>query len=212
MQQLMVTRIILVTGNFLSAIPETWRSMMMFEFSISAITPIIALFGLAGLLVFCHENTTAKLETSPQFTTNSRALIVSQTVHYPTTRMADGQEPANSPAATTVQPAAQAADPESIPSSIAVAPVLRRQWKKENLLEKCMLLFRALCCLFSFISFIVMASNKHDVPWQNFDKYQAYKLRFISVLIRSYVVVRNLDNDMITDHTLTIFAEGISWL
>ncbi|KAJ3676479.1 hypothetical protein LUZ60_003891 [Juncus effusus] len=55
----------------------------------------------------------------------------------------------------------------------AVAAVMRR-WRTEDLLDKSVLLLRSVALLFSLISFLVMASNKHG-DWMQFNKYEEYR-------------------------------------
>ena len=55
----------------------------------------------------------------------------------------------------------------------AVTGVLRR-WKMEDLLRRGSLGLRGLALLFSLLSFIIMASNKHG-DWKDFDRYEEYR-------------------------------------
>lgn len=55
----------------------------------------------------------------------------------------------------------------------AVTAVVRR-WRREDMLDKATLLLRAAAWLFSVISFMVMASNKHG-DWMEFGKYEEYR-------------------------------------
>ncbi|KAJ4772891.1 CASP-like protein [Rhynchospora pubera] len=55
----------------------------------------------------------------------------------------------------------------------AVAAVVRR-WKREDLLDRATLLLRAAAWLFSVISFLVMAANKHG-DWKEFENYEEYR-------------------------------------
>ncbi|KAF3330451.1 CASP-like protein 4B4 [Carex littledalei] len=55
----------------------------------------------------------------------------------------------------------------------AVGAVVRR-WRREDMLDKATLLLRAATWLFSVISFMVMASNKHG-DWKEFGKYEEYR-------------------------------------
>jgi hypothetical protein len=49
-----------------------------------------------------------------------------------------------------------------------------RRWEREDLLEKSPLVLRALATLFSFLSFILLVSNKHG-DWMEFDHFQEYR-------------------------------------
>ncbi|XP_028797115.1 CASP-like protein 4B1 [Neltuma alba] len=61
-----------------------------------------------------------------------------------------------------------------------------RRWKRDDLLKKGSLLLRGIALLFSLISFIVMASNKHG-DWKNFDRYPEYRyVLAISILSTLY--------------------------
>ncbi|XP_072997362.1 CASP-like protein 4B1 [Typha latifolia] len=65
--------------------------------------------------------------------------------------------------------------------SAVVTSVVRR-WRREDLLVKSALLLRGVACLFSLVSFTLMASNKHG-DWKNFDHYEEYRyIVAISVL------------------------------
>ncbi|KAG1339008.1 CASP-like protein 4B4 [Cocos nucifera] len=72
----------------------------------------------------------------------------------------------------------------------AVVTSVVRRWKREDLLEKSTLLLRALGCLFSLVSFLVMASNKHG-DWKDFDRYEEYRyLLAIAILAFLYSTVQ----------------------
>ncbi|KAJ1387584.1 Casparian strip membrane protein domain [Sesbania bispinosa] len=68
------------------------------------------------------------------------------------------------------------------PATGGVAGILRR-WKREDLLKKGSLGLRGIALLFSLISFVVMASNKHG-DWREFDKYEEYRY-FLAISILS---------------------------
>lgn len=55
----------------------------------------------------------------------------------------------------------------------AIASVLQR-WRREDIQKKGGLLLRALQVIFSLLSSILMASNKHG-DWMNFDRYEEYR-------------------------------------
>ncbi|KAK4268500.1 hypothetical protein QN277_025150 [Acacia crassicarpa] len=66
-----------------------------------------------------------------------------------------------------------------------VGGILRR-WKRDDLLKRGSLGLRAIALLFSLISFIAMASNKHG-DWKNFDRYEEYRyVLAISILSTLY--------------------------
>lgn len=54
-----------------------------------------------------------------------------------------------------------------------ITGILRR-WKREDMIKRGSLGLRAIALLFSLISFIAMASNKHG-DWREFDKYEEYR-------------------------------------
>lgn len=51
---------------------------------------------------------------------------------------------------------------------------VRRTSRMEDLLDKVVLLLRAFAGLFSLVSLIVLASNKHG-DWEDFSRYQEYR-------------------------------------
>lgn len=66
-----------------------------------------------------------------------------------------------------------------------IGGILRR-WKREDLIKRGSLALRGIALLFSLISFIVMASNKHG-DWRDFDKYEEYRyLLAIAILSSLY--------------------------
>jgi hypothetical protein len=60
----------------------------------------------------------------------------------------------------------------------AVSAVMSR-WRREDLLDKATLLLRAATWIFSVISFMVMASNKHG-DRKEFGKYEEYRWDYCS--------------------------------
>ncbi|XP_057808231.1 CASP-like protein 4B4 [Salvia miltiorrhiza] len=68
-------------------------------------------------------------------------------------------------------PTPAAADLESGGGGISV---IVERWKREDLLQKCSLASRALGFIFSFLAFVIMASNKHG-DWRDFDHYDEYR-------------------------------------
>ncbi|WOL14795.1 CASP-like protein 4B2 [Canna indica] len=67
-----------------------------------------------------------------------------------------------------------------------------RNSRTEDLIEKSVLLLRASSGLFSLITLIVLASNKHG-DWQDFDRYQEYRyLLIIAVLASVYSMAQVL--------------------
>ncbi|KAJ3682875.1 hypothetical protein LUZ60_013102 [Juncus effusus] len=73
----------------------------------------------------------------------------------------------------------------------AVTSVVRR-WKREDLLERSPLILRALASLFSFLSFVLLVSNKHG-DWMEFDRYEEYRyLVAISALAFVYSLAQTL--------------------
>ncbi|KAF8397178.1 hypothetical protein HHK36_016085 [Tetracentron sinense] len=65
------------------------------------------------------------------------------------------------------------ADAENQKTTVGVSSILQR-WKREDFLKRGSLALRGLALLFSLLSFIIMASNKHG-DWKNFDKYEEYR-------------------------------------
>lgn len=59
------------------------------------------------------------------------------------------------------------------PATGGIAGILRR-WKREDLIKRGSLGLRGIAFLFSLISFIAMASNKHG-DWKEFDRYEEYR-------------------------------------
>ncbi|KAH0469324.1 hypothetical protein IEQ34_002556 [Dendrobium chrysotoxum] len=79
--------------------------------------------------------------------------------------------------------------PPTADGDAAIASVVQR-WKREDFQEKAGLLLRALQFLFSLLSFVLMASNKHG-DWMNFDRYEEYRyLVAISILVFLYSSVQ----------------------
>lgn len=75
--------------------------------------------------------------------------------------------------------------PHQTPATAGIAGILRR-WKREDLIKRGSLGLRGIGLLFSLISFIVMASNKHG-DWKDFDKYEEYRyLLAIAILSSLY--------------------------
>ncbi|XP_058110453.1 CASP-like protein 4B4 isoform X2 [Magnolia sinica] len=86
-------------------------------------------------------------------------------------------------------PSAPPADVENQSSATAISSILQR-WRREDLLKKGNLVLRSSAFVFSFISFIVMASNKHG-DWMNFDKYEEYRYCLaIAILASLYTVLQ----------------------
>ncbi|XP_061362104.1 CASP-like protein 4B1 [Gastrolobium bilobum] len=68
---------------------------------------------------------------------------------------------------------------------VGITGILQR-WKREDLLKRGSLGLRGIALLFSLISFIVMASNKHG-DWRDFDKYEEFRyLVAIAILSTLY--------------------------
>lgn len=83
------------------------------------------------------------------------------------------------------------ADAENPATSVGVSSILRR-WRREDLMKKGNLVLRSLALVFSLISFIVMASNKHG-DWKNFDRYEEYRYCLaIAILASLYTSVQVL--------------------
>ncbi|PNY12311.1 CASP-like protein aralydraft_321547-like protein [Trifolium pratense] len=66
-----------------------------------------------------------------------------------------------------------------------IAGILKR-WKREDLIKRGSLGLRGIALLFSLISFLAMASNKHG-DWRDFDRYEEYRyLLAIAILSSLY--------------------------
>ncbi|XWS60017.1 hypothetical protein CRYUN_Cryun08bG0172200 [Craigia yunnanensis] len=92
--------------------------------------------------------------------------------------------------ATTATPATNVENPTP-GVAFGVSPITRR-WKREDLLKRGSLIARGSALLFSLLSFIIMASNKHG-DWKNFDKYEEYRyLLAIAILSTLYTGVQAL--------------------
>lgn len=61
-----------------------------------------------------------------------------------------------------------------ITSSGSGAAEILRQWRREKLLNRGTLWLRGIALLFSLISFILVAINKHG-DWREFNKYNEYR-------------------------------------
>lgn len=83
----------------------------------------------------------------------------------------DGSKP--TPEATPTAPPQSDVERPSAAGGDAVTSVVRR-WRRGDLQEKSTMLLRALACLLSLISLLVMGSNKHG-DWRDFDKYEEYR-------------------------------------
>ncbi|KAJ4816961.1 CASP-like protein [Rhynchospora pubera] len=65
-------------------------------------------------------------------------------------------------------------------------------WQREDLLEKSPLVLRALATVFSFLSFILLVSNKHG-DWMEFDHFQEYRyLVSVSALAFVYSLLQSM--------------------
>lgn len=54
-----------------------------------------------------------------------------------------------------------------------VSNILQR-WRREDLVKRGCLAFRAFGLLFSLLAFLIMATNKHG-DWREFDRYEEYR-------------------------------------
>ncbi|KAL0318153.1 UNVERIFIED_CONTAM: CASP-like protein 4B4 [Sesamum calycinum] len=84
--------------------------------------------------------------------------------------------------------------PQNSAAAGVVSNILRR-WKREDFLKKASLALRALAFLFSFLAFIIMASNNHG-DWKDFNKYAEYRyvlaIAILSTLYTGLQVLRQL--------------------
>ncbi|XP_004492518.1 CASP-like protein 4B1 [Cicer arietinum] len=69
------------------------------------------------------------------------------------------------------------------PQTGGIAGILRR-WKREDLIKRGSLGLRGIALIFSLISFIVMASNKHGYG-RNFDEYEEYRYVLATAILSS---------------------------
>ena len=88
--------------------------------------------------------------------------------------------PNEMPMPTASAPKAPASvDYQSTKMDGGVTGILRR-WKRDDLLRRSSLWLRGIAFLFSVLSFIIMASNKHG-NWMDFEKYEEYRFQSITV-------------------------------
>ncbi|XP_042515598.1 CASP-like protein 4B1 [Macadamia integrifolia] len=83
------------------------------------------------------------------------------------------------------------------PANIETQPSSYRsiihRWRREDLLKKGQVVLRTSGLLFSLLSFIIMAANKHGNGWENFDKYEEYRyLLAIALLSTLYTIAQVL--------------------
>lgn len=76
-------------------------------------------------------------------------------------------QPSSSP------PKAENAPVQAPPAAEAALPVMQR-WRRVDLMDKVTLVLRSLGCAFSFLTFVIMASNKHG-DWMEFGHYQEFR-------------------------------------
>ncbi|XVE76634.1 hypothetical protein DITRI_Ditri12bG0189200 [Diplodiscus trichospermus] len=86
--------------------------------------------------------------------------------------------------ATTATPTTDVENPK--PGLGFGVSAITRRWKREDLLKKGSLVARGLALVFSLLSLVIMASNKHG-GWKDFDKYEEYRyLLAIAILSTLY--------------------------
>ncbi|XP_020234991.1 CASP-like protein 4B1 [Cajanus cajan] len=78
----------------------------------------------------------------------------------------------SSPKVHVEPPPVEASAPRAAASG-GIGGILRR-WKREDLMKRGSLALRGIALLFSLISFVIIASNKHG-DWREFDKYEEYR-------------------------------------
>ncbi|XVF08352.1 hypothetical protein REPUB_Repub06bG0219300 [Reevesia pubescens] len=87
---------------------------------------------------------------------------------------------------------------------------ITRRWKREDLLKRGSLIARGLALLFSLLSFIIIASNKHG-DWKNFDRYEEYRyLLAIAILSSLYTGGQALRHVNAIWKGKTIFEQRVS--
>ncbi|XVF55015.1 hypothetical protein PTKIN_Ptkin06aG0002300 [Pterospermum kingtungense] len=87
---------------------------------------------------------------------------------------------------------------------------ITRRWKRDDFLKKGALIARVLALVFSLLSFVIMASNKHG-DWKNFDEYQEYRyLLAIAILSTLYTGAQALRHVNEIWKGKSIFEERIS--
>ncbi|XVF76899.1 hypothetical protein PTKIN_Ptkin13bG0304300 [Pterospermum kingtungense] len=102
--------------------------------------------------------------------------------------MSNPDEPTNNNhAASPATTATPTTDVENPTPGVGVGvSAITGRWKREDLLNRGSLIARGLALLFSLLSFIIMASNKHG-DWKNFDHYEEYRyLLAIAILSTLY--------------------------
>ncbi|OIW01360.1 hypothetical protein TanjilG_12900 [Lupinus angustifolius] len=93
------------------------------------------------------------------------------------------------PPTASVPPSGDHQTPATGGTGGRVTGILRR-WQRDDLLKKGSLALRGAALIFSLISFIVMASNKHG-DWREFDHYEEYRyLLGIAILSTLYTAVQ----------------------
>ncbi|XWS55464.1 hypothetical protein CRYUN_Cryun09bG0002300 [Craigia yunnanensis] len=87
-----------------------------------------------------------------------------------------------------------------------------RRWKREDLLKRGSLLARGLALLFSLLSFIIMASNKHG-DWKIFDKHGEYSyllaIAILSILYTGRQALRHRYLNNVSLPWWTFWGSGI---
>ncbi|KAI4331592.1 hypothetical protein MLD38_029768 [Melastoma candidum] len=76
--------------------------------------------------------------------------------------------------------------PGAVPVGSGGVPAILRRWRRDDLVRKGSLVLRGLALMFSLLSFIIMASNKHG-GWKDFDNYEEFRyLLAVSILSTLY--------------------------
>ncbi|KAH6806818.1 hypothetical protein C2S51_027926 [Perilla frutescens var. frutescens] len=89
------------------------------------------------------------------------------------TKPDDSKPEEHAPPTPTPPPAADVENQRGGGGGGGVSNILQR-WRREGLLKRCSLTFRAFGFLFSLLAFLIMATNKHG-DWREFDKYEEYR-------------------------------------
>ncbi|PIA28160.1 hypothetical protein AQUCO_07200066v1 [Aquilegia coerulea] len=99
----------------------------------------------------------------------------------------------NKPVQTPAATAPPEVDVEAQSSSTAGVQSIVRKWKRVDLMKKGSLILRGSALIFSLLSFIIMACNKHGGGgnWMDFDTYEEYRyLLAIAILSTLYTAAQ----------------------
>ncbi|CAM8977014.1 unnamed protein product [Rhodiola kirilowii] len=95
---------------------------------------------------------------------------------------------------TSPPPTADVENQQPPPRPAAGVSEIVRRWKREDFIKRGCLALRGFALLFSFLSFVIMASNKHgEYAGKNFDQYEEYRyVLAIAILTFLYTGAQSL--------------------